>query len=359
MKLLGLFFSLFFINAVAYSDSLSQQFDAVVLAKNLDTPWAIAYSKNKKLFVSLRSGIVVEIIDGGAIEVLNLPSVAEFGEGGLMGLDLDPNFNINGYAYIAYSTRSRKGNHVKLHTVLSRIKYKNNRFHLDKVLLDSIGAAAIHNGGRVKIGPDNKIYLTIGDAGTPDFAQDRLLLNGKILRLNLDGSIPSNNPYPNSYIYSYGHRNPQGLAWDEAKNKMYATEHGPSGWKECCRDEVNEINPGNNYGWPLITGRQVKSGLVPPLITSGSKVTWAPSGAAFIAKGIWRNSLVFTGLRGEALYRYDIENNTLNRYLENRYGRLRDVIYHSANAIMIATCNRDGRGRVKLEDDKIILIKIR
>jgi glucose/arabinose dehydrogenase len=211
-----------------------------------------------------------------------------------------------------------------------------------------VGGSSIHDGGRVKFGPDGKLYWTTGDAGSPQLAQSLSSLNGKILRLNADGSIPADNPFPDSYVYSYGHRNPQGLAWEPGSGRLYATEHGPS-----ARDEVNYIEPGKNYGWPVITGDQAQNNMVTPLINSGSN-TWAPSGAAFVTSGPWAGSLLFAGLRGESLFRLTINGLALERYYANEFGRLRDVVMGSDGAIYILTNNRDGRGSPRSGDDRIL-----
>ncbi len=147
---------------------------------------------------------------------------------------------------------------------------EENVWREESLLLDNIPSGTYHHGGRLKIGSDGKLYVTTGDASAPDIAQDLDSLGGKILRMNLDGSIPNDNPYPNSYVYSYGHRNPQGITWS-SDGTLYSSEHGSR-----ANDEVNLIEAGQNYGWPIIEGYEEQEGMVSPLFTSGDTNTWAP-----------------------------------------------------------------------------------
>jgi glucose/arabinose dehydrogenase len=164
------------------------------------------------------------------------------------------------------------------------------------------------------------------------------------------------------YVYSYGHRNPQGLAWQPGTGRLYATEHGPSGFQGCCRDEVNLIEPGKNYGWPEIRGDESKEGMISPVIHSGQSETWAPAGATFATQGPWAGSLVFTGLRGQSLYRILLDPKDprkvekLERHLSRQYGRLRDVVEGPDKALYLLTSNHDGRGRPSADDDRVIRI---
>jgi glucose/arabinose dehydrogenase len=237
---------------------------------------------------------------------------------------------------------------------------------MDKVLLDSAAAGLIHDGGRVKVGPDGKIYWTLGETGNPELAQDLSSLNGKILRINTDGTIPSDNPFPGSPVYSYGHRNPEGLAFQPGTNRLYATEHGPSGGVYGQgQDEINYIEPGKNYGWPVIHGDQTHAGMVNPVIQSGEADTWAPSGATFVTGGPWDGSLLFAGLRGETLYRLVLDKTdptkviSFDRYITGQYGRLRDVVQGPDGALYILTNNTDGRGTLRPGDDRILRLTIK
>jgi len=235
-----------------------------------------------------------------------------------------------------------------------RLIVNNLSARIDTTLIDRIPGGRIHNGGRIKIGPDNKLYITTGDAGNSLLSQDVNSLAGKILRIELDGSIPEDNPYSNSPIYCIGLRNPQGLAWN-SNNNLYATDHGSS-----AHDEINLILPGANYGWPLVQGNESSNeiNVQIPIIQSGEE-TWAPSGLAFANEGPWQGSLIAACLRGEQLLVAELNGNgrrILNtiEQLKNQYGRLRDIIQAKDGTIYISTSNMDGRGSMLSGGDKII-----
>ena len=331
-----------------------------VLVKELDTPWAIAFAPDGRIFLSERPGRIRVVKDGRLQrEPWMVLDVVEVSEAGLLGLALDPRFDRNRFVYAAYTYRGEDGR-LKNRLVRLRDDPKTAKGKLDRILLDGIAGNRNHDGGRVKFGPDGKLYWTLGDAQNPALAQDLSSPNGKILRLNSDGTIPADNPIPNSPVYSYGHRNPQGLAWQPGTGRLYATEHGPSGFQGCCRDEVNYIEPGKNYGWPEIRGDETREGMISPILHSGENETWAPSGATFVTAGPWAGSLLLVGLRGQTLYRLILHPQeprkvvSLERLFARRFGRLRDVVEGPDGALYLLTSNRDGRGTPVPEDDRVI-----
>ena len=333
--------------------------------RGLEAPWAIDFAPDGRIFLTERPGRIRIARDG---QLQTAPwmtlEVADVSEAGLLGLALDPQFAQNRFVYVAYTYRSATGRLVN-RLVRLRDDPATGRGTLDRVLMDEVAGAPNHDGGRVRFGPDGRLYWTMGDAQQQDLAQDRASPNGKILRLNADGTIPGDNPLPNSPVYSVGHRNPQGLSWQPGTRRLYATEHGPSGGQGCCRDEVNYIEPGGNYGWPVITGDERRDGMLPPVIHSGTSLTWAPGGAAFVSRGPWAGSLVFTGLRGQALYRVVLDPNDPRKVVnfetlfERQFGRLRDVVEGPDGALYILTSNRDRRGSPAPDDDRVIRLTVR
>jgi glucose/arabinose dehydrogenase len=336
-----------------------------ILARGLDTPWALDFAPDGRIFITERPGRI-RTLEGGRLlpEPWMTFEVAAVGEAGLMGLAIDPQFAQNRFVYVAYTYRAANG---RLQNRLVRLREdsKTGKGTLDKTLIDNVAGSNNHDGGRVKFGPDGKVYWTTCDAQTTRFAQNLSSPNGKILRLNADGSIPADNPFPNSYVYSYGHRNSQGLAWQPKTGRLYATEHGPSGFQGCCRDELNYIQPGKNHGWPEIRGDETREGMVSPVLNAGTSETWAPTGATFVIRGPWAGSLLFTGLRGQTLYRVVLDANDprkvekFERYLYRQFGRLRDVIEGPDGNLYLLTSNRDGRGSPKDDDDSVIRLSFK
>jgi glucose/arabinose dehydrogenase len=330
-------------------------YDIINVVTNLDTPWSLAFSKNGILFFTERPGYVKAFYNNTLInlKVENL-NVKEIGEGGLLGIALDPNFPNSPYIYLYYTYEEGK-----LWNRVVRYKFENWSLVDQKILIDKIPAATLHNGGRIKFGPDGKLYITTGDATQRDLAQDINSLAGKILRINTDGSIPEDNPFPNLPIYSYGHRNPQGIDWFD--NLMFSSEHGPSGELGYAHDEINFIIKGANYGWPIVVGISNDKKFKDPILDTGEE-TWAPSGISFYKGNIYpelKNKLLVATLRGKHLRIIEIdfkEIKVLNHYaiLSNLLGRIRDVVEGPDGYIYIATSNKDGRGIPALDDDRIV-----
>ncbi len=326
-------------------------YDTEIIAMNLFVPWAIDISKDGTLYVTERSGRIWVLRDG---EFLPEPLITfespfvSVGEGGLLGLALDPDFEQNHYIYVMHSYTEGGSNYSRV----VRLLEEGDKARIDSVLIDRIPGGRTHLGGRIKVGPDGKLYITAGDGGNPRRAQDLANLAGKILRINLDGSIPEDNPFEGSPVYSYGHRNPQGLAWN-SNGLMYASEHG-----QTAHDEINIIEAGANYGWPIVEGDRA-SEFTSPIITSGS-ATWAPSGIAFITQGPWQGRLVAANLAARQLLSIALgEDGTqvieLEPFLVNEYGRLREAYEAADGSIYLTSSNRDGRGSFpQADDDKII-----
>lgn len=324
------------------------------VAEGLFVPWSIVFTGKDRVLVTERDGNI-RVIENGKLRSEPLMKVAEVtssGEEGLMGMALDPAYSSNRYIYICYAYTD--GNTLKDKIVRLIDNEKNISF--DKDILTNIPAATYHAGCRLKFGPDNKLYATTGDGGDKNLAQDLNSLAGKILRLNSDGTIPNDNPYPNSYVFSYGHRNPQGIDWD-SKGAMYSTEHGPSGFDgKPGGDELNKIIKGANYGWPLVSHDGKEEGSVSPLLTYTPAVAPASllnySGKLFTE---YKGSLFFGGLRGEGLFRVFTkeENLTTEELKIGDLGRIREVVESPSGEIWFSTSNRDGRGKTRNGDDKI------
>jgi glucose/arabinose dehydrogenase len=336
------------------------------IVTGLDTPWDLAWGPDSQLWVTERGGRVsrVDPSTGQRTTAGQVPDVSENGEGGLMGITFHPDFDSQPYVYVAHSY-PQSGS---LRNRLVRLRWDGQALGTPEVLLSNIPASSIHNGSRLAIGPDHFLYMTTGDASNGQLAQDKTVLAGKVLRLTLTGQPAPGNPF-GSAVYSFGHRNPQGLVFHPTTGALYSTEHGPSD-----NDEVNRILAGRNYGWPTVHGACdddignerafcQANNVVEPLATWTPTI--APAGADFYLASLipqWKGSLLFASLNGAALYRLtlsaDGKSVTANETLfEGRFGRLRDVLVAPDGSVYLATSNRDGRGSPAADDDRILRIR--
>ena len=343
-----------------FNDCQSQNLKTRIVVSNLDTPWEILWGPDNYIWMTERPGKISRVNPetGEVKQLIKIDEVYENGESGLMGLALHPNFQSTPYVYASYSYRVN-GN-VKNKIV--RYEYNNDNLQNPKVLIDGIDGSSIHNGSRLLFGLDGMLYATFGDASNSSNAQDLNSLNGKILRMTDNGEIPSDNPIQNSYIWTYGHRNPQGLVF--IGNQLFSSEHGSS-----TDDEINIIQKGRNYGWPDVKGfcdtqDEIafcqEHNVVEPI--KAWTPTIAPAGLDFYNNGQisdWDNSLLLVSLKGSRLTQLQLnqERNAIlkeKQYFVNNYGRLRDICISPDGRVFIATSNRDGRGNPAQDDDKII-----
>ncbi len=328
--------------APSASAALSPQFDfhaAEVVARNLEVPWGLGFTPNGDALVTEReTGRILRIRAGqDPVEVARIDEAVAVGEGGLLGLAVSPDHATDGLVYVFYNTGTE-----------SRIA----RFRIGEapeVVVSRITADQFHTGGRIAFGPDGRLYATVGDATDGKNAQDPSSTAGKILRYEPDGSIPTDNPDPESAVWSLGHRNVEGLTWD-AGGRLWATEFG-----EAAIDELNLIEPRGNYGWPQYEGPGDVPGFVDPLVT-WTPARASPAGIAFAEGALW-----IAALRGERLWMVpllDGEPGTPVSLLEGRFGRLRTVELAPDGSLWLATSNRDGRGGPVPDDDRLIRIPL-
>jgi len=324
-------------------------FEPEVLMENLAVPWEVVHlSDENDWLITQRNGEVISLRHGtvGVIE-----EAAHTGEGGLLGMALHPDFETNRRLYLYYTATA--GN--RLVNRVMHYRYEHQSLTDPRLVIDHIPGASTHNGGRIAFGPDGMLYITTGDAQDPPLSQELNSLAGKILRLTPDGAVPEDNPFPESPVYSLGHRNPQGLAWHPETGDLYASEHGPSRM-----DEVNLILPGENYGWPLVTCGDAPSDFRDP-VACYDAFTLAPSGMAFYtAEGVSDAPLLVAGLRGNRVQRLDIDENgqvTSQEALFAQWGRLRGIRVLQGD-IYLFTNNRDGRGSPHQQDDRFIRLRL-
>jgi len=315
------------------ADSAGQ---ATTLATGLKTPWSLAFLPGGDALFTERDTSRLRKVDGsGTVStVQTIPGVNEGGEGGLLGVAVSPKYQQDRTVFVYYTTVSDNR--------IAKLRLGER----PQPILTGIPAANIHNGGRLAFGPDGYLYAGTGDGGERPRSQDLGSLAGKILRMTANGAPAPGNPF-GSLVYSYGHRNVQGLAWDSAE-RLYASEFGQNDF-----DELNRIEPGRNYGWPEVEGRSDDPRYVSPL------VTWRPAEASPSGIAVTGNTVAVACLRGERLWLVALDGNggisgEPRAALNGRFGRLRDVVAAPDGSLWVLTSETDGRGSPNGEDDRIV-----
>ncbi|MFJ1966226.1 PQQ-dependent sugar dehydrogenase [Streptomyces massasporeus] len=320
------------------------------VAEGLDSPWGLAPLPGGGLLVSSRDdGTIVRVDEktGKKTELGEVPGVSAAGEGGLLGIALSPDYASDHMVY-AYFTSASDNRIVRM--IYDEQKPAGEQLGAPDTVYKGIPKGFIHNGGRIQFGPDKMLFVGTGESGDTGLSQDKDSVGGKILRLTPEGEPAPGNPFPDSPVYSYGHRNVQGLAWD-GKQRLFASEFGQDTW-----DELNAIKPGDNYGWPEAEGRSDAKGFHNP-IDQWTTAEASPSGIAYAEGSIW-----MAGLRGKRLWRIPLNGTEASAepraFLEGEYGRLRTVVSAGGDRLWLVTSNTDGRGSPKDGDDRILELRV-
>lgn len=312
---------------------------AEVIAEELATPWSVAFAGNTPVLSERDDARIVALNEDGSVrELTTVEQTDPGGEGGLLGIAIHKD---QLFAYLTTASDNR--------VLVFDLTGEGESLELGnpEVLLEGIPASDYHNGGRLAIGPDDMLYITTGDALEPSGSQDLDSLAGKILRVTPSGDVPDDNPFKGSAVYSYGHRNPQGIAW-AADGTMYSSEFGQDDW-----DELNVIEPGGNYGWPEVEGIGEHEDFIDPI------QQWTPADASPSGIEINAGSVLMASLRGERLWEIPLSDVTSSTaHFEYEYGRMRDVTTAPDGSIWILTSNTDGVGDPTSQDDRIIRIEL-
>jgi len=316
-----------------------------ITAEGLEAPRSIDVAKDGRIFFTEQHGSIRVVDENGTLleEPVGDIKVENLQEAGLLGLTLHPNFTQNHlfYVYFTYSNDTGLFNRVLM------LEENKNKIIDSRTILDGIPGSEFRDGGRIKFGPDGKLYVSTGDTSIPELSQDLNSLAGKILRINEDGTIPQDNPFSNSFVYAYGFRNVQGLAWDPEKGQLYASDQGGAG-----NDEINLVSAGKNYGWPNEQCNGSNENTRPFLCFNPSL---EPSGITFASSNKlgYKNHLIVATLKGSLLREIDLKTSSQNTILVG-YGRLADVVESRDGSIFVLTSNTDGRGLPQQGDDKIL-----
>ncbi|MFF5966229.1 PQQ-dependent sugar dehydrogenase [Streptomyces collinus] len=320
------------------------------VAEGLESPWGLAPLPGGGLLVSSRDeGTIVRVDEktGRKTELGEVPGVSAAGEGGLLGIALSPDYASDRMVY-AYFTSASDNRIVRM--IYDEQKPSGEQLGAPDTVFRGIPKGFIHNGGRIEFGPDKMLYVGTGESGDTGLSQDKDSVGGKILRLTPEGEPAPGNPFPDSPVYSYGHRNVQGLAWD-GKQRLFASEFGQDTW-----DELNAIKPGDNYGWPEAEGRSGDGEFHNP-VDQWTTAEASPSGIAYAEGSVW-----MAGLRGKRLWRIPLNGTEASAepqaFLEGEYGRLRTVVPAGGDRLWLVTSNTDGRGSAKDGDDRILELRV-
>ncbi|MDQ0932902.1 PQQ-dependent sugar dehydrogenase [Streptomyces turgidiscabies] len=320
------------------------------VTEGLKTPWGLAPLPDGDLLVSSRDEGTITRVDsttGKKTELGEVPGVSAAGEGGLLGLALSPSFASDHMVYAYFTTDSDNR--------IARMLYEEKKpageqLGAPNTVLRGIPKGYIHNGGRIAFGPDRMLYAGTGESGEKGLAQDKASLGGKILRVTPEGEPAPGNPFPDSPVYSYGHRNVQGLAWD-SKQRLFASEFGQDTW-----DELNQIKPGDNYGWPEAEGDSDDPAFHDP-VAKWHTDDASPSGIAYAEGSIW-----MAGLKGQRLWRVPLKGTDAaadpQGFLKGEYGRLRTVVSAGGDKLWLVTSETDGRGSPESGDDRILELQV-
>lgn len=321
------------------------------VTEDLKSPWGLAPLPEGGLLVSSRDEGTITRVDektGKKTELGQVPGVAPAGEGGLLGIALSPAYASDHMIY-AYFTTASDNRIVRM--LYDEKKPSGEQLGAPDTIFKGIPKGMIHNGGRIAFGPDRMLYAGAGETGDRGQAQDTKALGGKILRMTPDGDPAPGNPFDNSVVYSYGHRNVQGLAWDD-KQRLWASEFGQDTW-----DELNQIKPGDNYGWPVVEGRNDDPKYHNPVAQWHTDQA-SPSGIAYAGGSIW-----MAGLRGQRLWRIPLKGTEAaaapQAFLKGEYGRLRTVVPAGGDKLWLVTSETDGRGSPGKGDDRILELEVK